>query len=220
MNKTMNIDARDSTLCADNAKPVDAFKQLMALLAVDTMRVNMPKSKVLSYSQEGGKVCYILHKGSVAIQRRGDGIVMISESAPFIFGLSNQDNITDTSYLRTLEECEISTITLREANQIILQQNQWKSLTLILLYTMSRIYEHCTQLHQMSSYDIIRFQLSELAKESDEFRMKTTVANYIKSRTYLSRSGIMKILQELRTGGYITVEKGVLKGISYLPKKY
>ncbi|HDR2347354.1 helix-turn-helix domain-containing protein, partial [Enterobacter kobei] len=51
-------------------------------------------------------------------------------------------------------------------------------------------------------------------------RLNTTAAAYIKSRTYLSRSGIMRILSELRTGKYITMERGVLLDIHHLPRKY
>jgi hypothetical protein len=80
----------------------------------------------------------------------------------------------------------------------------------LLIYTASRVYEHCAQISQMSAYDIIRFQLVELMQEPEAIRLNMTAAAYIKSRTYLSRSGIMRILAELRTGKYITMERGVL----------
>ena len=55
-------------------------------------------------------------------------------------------------------------------------------------------------------------------QEPDAIRLNTTAAAYIKSRTYLSRSGIMRILSELRTGKYITMERGVLLDIHHLPR--
>ncbi|WP_190324619.1 helix-turn-helix domain-containing protein, partial [Enterobacter ludwigii] len=36
----------------------------------------------------------------------------------------------------------------------------------------------------------------------------------------LSRSGIMRILAELRTGKYITMDRGVLIEVNHLPRKY
>lgn len=165
-------------------------------------------------------MCILLHKGSVALRRRGDGMVVASEQAPFILGLGNQPNIPDTMYLQCLEECEVSFIPLAMATEIIAKEDLWQPFVKVLLYTTSKVYEHCTQVHQLSAYDIIRYQLYELMKESDTVRLNTTVAKYIKSRTYLSRSGIMRILSELRTGQYIAIENGILTGISYLPKKY
>ncbi len=72
----------------------------------------------------------------------------------------------------------------------------------------------------MSSYEIIRFQLQELMNESERIRTSITAANYIKSRTYLSRSGIMRIIAELREAGYIELNRGILVAIKHLPLKY
>ena len=57
-------------------------------------------------------------------------------------------------------------------------------------------------------------------QEPEAIRKNTTAAAYIKSRTYLSRSGVIRILAELRTGKYITMERGVLIDIHHLPRKY
>ena len=65
-----------------------------------------------------------------------------------------------------------------------------------------------------------RKRLVELMQEPEAIRQNITAAAYIKSRTYLSRSGIMRILAELRTGKYITMERGVLVEIHHLPRKY
>lgn len=220
MNKIISLEALDNSFHSDELKPRDAILDLCGALDVKSTKVTEPKSRVIQYNKAGDKICIVLHQGSMAVHRRGDGIVMISEGAPFIFGLSNQLNSDNTLYLRTLETCRLSYISLTEAEKIISEKKLWKSLCDLLIYTTSRVYEHCAQIHQMSAYDIIRFQLNELLRESDEVRLKTTVPNYIKTRTYLSRSGIMRILSELKTGGYIQVEKGILLGINYLPKKF
>lgn len=220
MNKIISLDALDNSFHSDELKPKEAILHICDALAINSANVHEAKSRVIQYNKAGEKLCILLHRGSMAVHRRGDGIVMISESAPFIFGLSNQLNCDNSMYLRTLEACELSFISLVEAQKIISKKNLWKNLCDLLVYTTSRVYEHCAQVHQMSAYDIIRFQLNELLRESDEVRLKTTVPNYIKTRTYLSRSGIMRILSELKTGGYIQVEKGILQGINYLPKKF
>lgn len=144
-----------------------------------------------------------------------------SEVAPFIFGLSNQ--LCDSSYLfMRSEECsQVAVLSLAKVNDIIARENLWESMAALLVYTAGRVYDHCTRISAPSSYDIIRSQLYELMRESNEFRHSITAANYIQSRTFLSRSSIMKILADLKKGGYIMTERGVLKQIQQnIPLKY
>lgn len=111
-------------------------------------------------------------------------------------------------------------LALASFNQIIANDNLWEHFARLLMYSASRVYEHCAMISQLSAYDIICTQLVELMQEPESIREHTTAANYIKSRTWLSRSGIMRILSELRTGGYITMQRGVLQEINHLPLKY
>ena len=122
--------------------------------------------------------------------------------------------------MRALETSEIARVPLDCFNHIVAQLDLWEHFSKLLIYTASRVYEHCAQISQMSAYDIIRFQLVELMQEPDAIRQKITAAAHIKRRTYLSRSGIMRILAELRTGKYITMERGILLDINHLPRKY
>ena len=123
--------------------------------------------------------------------------------------------------MRALETSEIARVSLDCFNHIVAQLDlPGEHFSKLLIYTASRVYEHCAQISQMSAYDIIRFQLVELMQEPDAIRQQITAAAYIKSRTYLSRSGIMRILAELRTGNYITMERGILLDINHLPRKY
>ncbi|MEF3102595.1 CRP-like cAMP-binding protein [Raoultella ornithinolytica] len=182
-------------------------------------RLVIGRGDVVHYYKDDIRQCFLLLQGSVALHRRGDGIVLNSESAPFILGVSSQLS-SEHLYVRALETSEIARMSLDCFNNIVMQQDLWEHFSKLLIYTASRVYEHCAQISQMSAYDIIRFQLVELMQEPDAIRQKITAAAYIKSRTYLSRSGIMRILAELRTGKYITMERGVLLNINHLPRKY
>lgn len=217
MNETLNI---NSHLLTTEIRPEEGITKLMMALSADLPHVIAKRGEIIKYTTSAGKRCMVLHKGSVALHRRGDGMVVTSERAPFILGLDNQPGTCDTMYLHCQEECEVSFISLTRVNDIIAKENLWKPFVEVLLYITSQVFEHCTQVHQMSAYDIIRYQLYELLKESETVRMNTTVGKYIKSRTYLSRSGIMRILSELRIGQYIRIERGILMGITHLPKKY
>lgn len=200
-------------------KPFRHIEALIKHVLPAAERVVIGRGDVVHYYKDDIRQCFLLLQGSVALHRRGDGIVLNSESAPFILGVSSQFS-SEHLYVRALETSEIAPVPLDCFNHIVAQLDLWEHFSKLLIYTASRVYEHCAQISQMSAYDIIRFQLVELMQEPDAIRQKITAAAYIKSRTYLSRSGIMRILAELRTGKYITMERGILLDINHLPRKY
>ena len=200
-------------------KPFRHIEALIKHVLPAAERVVIGRGDVVHYYKDDIRQCFLLLQGSVALHRRGDGIVLNSESAPFILGVSSQFS-SEHLYVRALETSEIARVSLDCFNHIVAQLDLWEHFSKLLIYTASRVYEHCAQISQMSAYDIIRFQLVELMQEPDAIRQQITAATYIKSRTYLSRSGIMRILAELRTGKYITMERGILLDINHLPRKY
>lgn len=200
-------------------KPLRHIEKLIENMLPDAEKIILSKGEVVQYYRNDSRQCFLLTHGSVALHRRGDGIILNSESAPFILGVSSQFS-SEHLYVRALETSEMASVSLDCFNQVVARQNLWEHFSHLLIYTASRVYEHCAQISQMSAYDIIRFQLVELMQEPEVVRLNITAAAYIKSRTYLSRSGIMRILAELRTGKYITMERGVLIDIRHLPRKY
>lgn len=219
MNTRLTPPENHDKLLALELKPFRHIETLIKHVLPAAERVVIGRGDVVHYYKDDIRQCFLLLQGSVALHRRGDGIVLNSESAPFILGVSSQFS-SEHLYVRALETSEIARVPLDCFNHIVAQLDLWEHFSKLLIYTASRVYEHCAQISQMSAYDIIRFQLVELMQEPDAIRQKITAAAYIKSRTYLSRSGIMRILAELRTGKYITMERGILLDINHLPRKY
>ncbi|MFV5237011.1 helix-turn-helix domain-containing protein [Enterobacter mori] len=219
MNTRMAIECSKDNSTVLHLKPYKHIEKIIDTLLPSAERKILSRGEVVHYYKSDIRQCFLLIQGSVALHRRGDGIVLNSESAPFILGVSNQFS-SEHLYVRALETSEVAAVSLERFNCIVAQQNLWEHFSNLLIYTASRVYEHCAQISQMSAYDIIRFQLVELMQEPEAIRLNTTAAAYIKSRTYLSRSGIMRILAELRTGKYITMVRGVLMDIHHLPRKY
>ncbi|OAT31834.1 hypothetical protein M975_1724 [Buttiauxella brennerae ATCC 51605] len=176
--------------------------------------------QIFNYGNQDENTIIILLEGSISLYRKHDNMILNSESAPFIFGMGQQSTSPEYLFLRTQEPCLVATLSLTEAHRLIDDNELWESLAKLLIYTIARVYAHCAKISQLSAYEIIRFQLLELMNESPEIRSKTTAANYIISRTFLSRSGTMRILAELRAGNYISIEKGILHNVNHLPLKY
>lgn len=160
---------------------------------------------------------FLLHSGSVTLSRRGDGMVLNTEKAPFILGVSNQYGSNDNVYVKIVENSQLSRLSVERFNLLIESYNLWQSLSYLLIYNASRVYAHSTVISQMSSYDLICYQLQQLMDEPEGIRSNITAANYIMNRTYLSRSGVMRILSALRNEQYINLHRGILISIRELP---
>lgn len=206
---------------ASICKPDQHIANLIYHLSPEANIIETKIRQKINYSNDGARKCYLLLEGNIALCRTRDSFMMNSESAPYVFGLSNQLSVSDYLHMQTLEPSRIACLSLSAANTIIAEKDLWESLAHLLIYTAGRVYEHCTRISAPSSYAIIRSQLYELMQESEELRSSITAANYIQSRTFLSRSSIMKILAELKKGSYITTERGLLMQIKQgIPLKY
>ncbi len=137
---------------------------------------------------------FLLLQGSVALHRRGDGIVLNSESAPFILGVSSQFS-SEHLYVRALETSEIARVPLDCFNHIVAQLDLVGAFSKLLIYTASRVYEHCAQISQMSAYDIIRFQLVELMQEPGcDTWQKLRLQPILRAEPIFHGAGLVRIL--------------------------
>ncbi len=162
--------------------------------------------------------CYILLEGSVAIHRSNDGLVVVNLSAPLVMGLNSFAH--DIIYINTLCDCQFGILPQDDALALINEHNLWKLLANYLMVLSSKLWMTNDKLTAKSSYDLIKNQLFELMNESDSLRENVSAENYIQTKTHLSRSGIMRILSDLKKGKYIEIVNGRLTKINKLPSKY
>lgn len=202
-------------------KPVRQIRKLINSLSLYAMPRLVAAKTIIPLSETGVLHCHLLLRGTVALARISDGFVIHTEKAPYIFGLGNIKKFLGHLCLIATEESEISIIPTIKTNILIEQANLWQELAFSLMYTSGRLCEHTAELVGQSSYDIIRNKLYELLSETPETRLNITAANYILKRTFLSRSCVMKILAQLKKGGYITTQRGILLEIDKtIPLRY
>jgi CRP-like cAMP-binding protein len=201
-------------------KPVDSINNIIDAIRPFGQMIEAAKGEVFRYRSNNQRVCYLLHSGSVTLLRRGDGMVLNSEQAPFILGVTSQLSNEDTLYVRITEDAVLSRLPLERFNLLVESYALWENMCKFLVYNSSRVYEHCASITHMSSYEIIKCQLQELMLEPERVRLSITAANYIRNRTWLSRSGTMRILADLKSAGCIELNRGVLIAIKHLPLKY
>ena len=201
-------------------KPVVHIQRLQEQMFPYSESFRVTHGELLRYQYHGKRVCYILLEGSVTLNRQGDGLVLNSEKPPFILGVSNQLSSGDNLYIRATENSHLARLPLERFNLLVEKYNLWEDLCSLLIYSASSVYAHCSAIALLSSYDVVKFQLNQLMNEPSHLRTAMTAANYIQDRTFLSRSGIMRIIAHLRDAGFITLQRGILIDINHLPDRY
>lgn len=179
-----------------------------------------PKNWILPYSKGKEALCYVVTEGFVAIHRKSDDLLMTTLKPPMVIGLGSIVPFVDSVYLKTATQCTLGALPQSQAMAIVDDKGLWKPLANHLIALLNKLFVINQQLIGPSAYEIVRTQLLYLMNEPDDYRESKFVAQYIREKSLLSRSGIMKILSQLRQGGYIEVENGILKKVNKLPAKY
>lgn len=179
-----------------------------------------PAKKNLFIDINGQSHCYFLRSGIVEYLVRfpEDHLLTISE-APNIYGIY----LAYKNYnvlIRTTVECEIAMLPYDRFMELVSKKGLWELYARHLQVIMNILYQYAQRLSEPSSYSILRSQLYELISEPEVIRESTTAERYIRDKTRLSRSGVLNILAGLKAGGYIVLDKGVLKEVKKLPEKY
>lgn len=173
------------------------------------------------YSERGESIVCLILEGIIFIHRISDGMVVSTGYSPLIIGLTSEILMGEADYYFTSEsDISYGIISLKKAREIIKDKNLWQSYAAHQSYLLKYISINSAKTTALSAYEVIRNQLLNLLREPDEIRLTITAAQYIKERTRLSRSGIMKILSELKAGNYITISEGTLVQINKLPSHF
>ena len=202
-----------------NVKPVKHIQNIIDYTSPYSSSLLVPRGGILDYMSDNIQHCYFLLEGSITLNRRWDGMVLNSQQYPFISGVSHQLSCGDNLYVRTAESSRLCKMPLERFNLLIEKYALWESFCYLLIYTTSSIYEQCSAVSQMSSSEIVMYHLRQLMLEPSRIRNSMTAAGYIMDKTLLSRSGIMRILRQLREAKCIILERGILVGINHLPTK-
>lgn len=169
----------------------------------------------LGLKENNVALCRLITSGSVEVHRTSDSLLILTLRAPSIVGLGVHD-----AYIVTSEKCNIATITLDDVHKQIEAAGLWETLVQHMMVVTGKLFQYSKQLSAPTAYEVICNQLKELAAEPEAIRTNLSVERYIRDKTHLSRSSIMKILADLRVGGYVVIENGRLIEIKHLPSKY
>lgn len=204
-----------------SVKPSDDIKKLIdTLIPFAEVREVLANKKIPHTNKKNGDI-YLILEGSIDIHRVRDSMVMTTAKAPIILGLTNQTVAdSDEFFFSTQTRAVFGIIPMKTFKEVVEKAGLWGSYATYLTFIIKYMSVHSSEITALSAYEVIRNQLINLEGESDDFRLITNAAQYIQERTLLSRSGIMHVLSQLKKGGYIIIENGVLIKILKLPQKY
>ncbi len=96
----------------------------------------------------------------------------------------------------------------------------WHDVARCLAYRLMVMSARDRELVGVDSYLKVRALLTEIWAYPQAYRESIIVLNFIQRRTGISRSRTMKILSELKKGGYIHIDNGRLTALGKLPVAY
>ncbi|HDS6850941.1 TPA: helix-turn-helix domain-containing protein [Enterobacter cancerogenus] len=201
-------------------KPEQHLKKLInAISQPDHIKIGRIR-QITPVNYNGEQVCFILHEGSIGIYRGRDQLLMSHTHAPIVLGMNflAEANIDFILQARTAIRYEIRPT--REVEEIIEAQNLWKDAAYYYMFAINRLLSEHNNSVGLSTYDLIRLNLEALMGEKEDIRLAISASDYIQEKTHLSRSRVMKILSDLKTGEYIDIQRGILMNIKSLPDKY
>ena len=172
-------------------------------------------------NEKHNEKCYFIKSGAVSLYRYPDGVVLEIFDAPTLRGYIPLIKDSETEYvIKLLLASEVAIVSKEALFNLLSTQNLWEEFARYQMALISSVSEVIYRLSTPNSYESIRHQLIELMAKPSEIRELITAENYIRCKTRMSRSSIMRILSDLKTGGYITIERGILRGVHNLPLKY
>lgn len=201
-------------------KPVDHLLKLIGAISKPERIQNGRERQIISLLQYAEPMSFILHEGIAALYRDQDHLLITNMQAPLALGINFLQDKNQEIYLQARGPIRYELIPQKEYTQIISENNLWESLAYTYMFNFAKLMENHSVSSGVSTYGLVRNQLLALMKEKEDLRLATNACDYIQEKTMLSRSGIMKMLGDLKKGGHIDLQRGVLIQINKLPLKY
>lgn len=162
---------------------------------------------------------YAVQEGKVEIYRKN---LFIGElTAPCIMGLLKSGFLIDFYTLKPSNDSVMVVAERGTAMNAIIQHGLWDDVLNYQAYVFDLLLYRRELIIKNSAYSVICSLLEELVKLPLAEREKISVGSYILKHSDMARSGMMRILSDLKMGGYIEMKRGKLIQIcKKLPEKY
>ncbi|WP_330983524.1 MULTISPECIES: helix-turn-helix domain-containing protein [Enterobacterales] len=171
-------------------------------------------------STEDSGYIYVIVSGEVEFRRESDELCVFTLTEKCLFGFSSAYCNSQHMYGLVRADTVVRRIKKDEFSTLMHEHGLWEELMKVLSWYISLLSKRDDVLIARSAYSIVREFLLEIDQLIVQYQRNVNIYDYIQEYTNLARSTIIKILADLKKGGYIVVEKGRLLNITSLPEKY
>lgn len=198
-------------------KPVEHIEKLVQATSIPSrIRKGVPR-QIFQFQQYTETAVFCLIEGTVGMYRRENQQLVAHIDGPCLLGANFMLDLGSNIYLKARGDITYEVIPSSEFKKTIEEKNLWEHYSYQLMFVFMKIGVCLCLVTENTALKKIHISLQELSLESDSIRLTMTACDYIQERTLLSRSGIMKVLGDLKNSGAIKMKKGVLLEMSDLP---
>ncbi|MBF7980727.1 MULTISPECIES: helix-turn-helix domain-containing protein [Rahnella] len=204
-------------------KPIETINTLITAFRTASAPLDIKaKDSVVQIQPENAEARVILIlDGALNIYRTADNLRFVRAAAPNLFGMQGSPFRNNLYQFRSEKGAVLETLPYSRAVELVSEHQLFKEVLDFQTYLSDFQAYRTNLLISKSTYQIVCAFLFELEMMPPEQRLRTSVFNYIHEHTHLARSGVMKILSDLRQGEYINIENGKLVAIlKKLPREY
>lgn len=201
-------------------RPLETLERIFSHLEPVGTSCGFDRTDIIDVSEGSSQSFIFIHSGRFSVHRRTDGLVLFTASAPILLGIAEYFMPMRYAVLVAESHCETIKVPIDIALSIFDSERLWRDICQIQAYYFRVMSVRDSNTTGITTYAIIRNVLLELIEFPVEDRSTIVVLSYVQQRTKLSRSTIAKILADLRSGNYITMEHGHLISIKTLPFEY
>jgi len=207
-------------------KPRDAIEKILSCfpvskpclieqgqtLPIKTRNENQPRK--IYFLLEGAMISSVGENE----KKQNLGIVV----SPSIIGLGQLAPAGAIAQYEAIAPCMVDSTNVDDFIKVIEEQHLWPDVIKVMLTIMNSLAARTTTSGLQSAYEIIKSNLLYMESETTYMlKERYTVVKYMQTFSRLSRSIILKILSELKAGGFIEMNNGKLIRINRnLPEKF
>lgn len=196
-------------------RPAGSITHLMDTIRPFATPYELPRCRFVDIPEDE---IWLVDSGMASIYReQGKQLIFIS-APPFIMGVKNiffQPTEIYTAEFRGTET--IWRIPVVRFTELVEQHALWKEVAHLLAFYFITAMENTFRLIKRSDYETIKALILEYAFLPDCAKSNISLTKYIVEKGMISRSNTMRILSLLNKYGYVTITRGRLMKIDYLP---
>ncbi len=181
--------------------------------------VSLARGALLDTTQTG--VVHVVYRGACRVEHRRTGLTLGIVHAPYVAGVLEAMN----GDCGLVYDCRATSGALAfetpHWNALIERRNLWKEVSYVLAIYLEALSARTAFLTSSTAYESVCNTLQLLDSHPAEIKEDLNAVAFVLERTKLSRSIVSKIISDLRSGGYLEMDRGRLLAISRVfPLRY